>query len=598
MVILSVTFPVSAAQNIPPIVFEGTLPCGNEGAKDWYEEWFPKLEEVMGHPFTIGSEKIIWKWDTSGKTGHGWDASTNTVWFTPNDIKSCDPNDGQNLYRAYFREVAHLFYDLGDKDLNFGPQWLRQMNVGYALASIGEEPTHFELQTDIYDRFVFPGPNKINGVFYNGSKYADSLGSKGRGGVDSSSTLAFTILSEIFGDDLLKRVNLEVYNNWKLTGSTEMFPSTYASILNKVTQGKTIDGKLAGDWLLKQSFTNTMGDVGNFVVINPRGLCGVSVALYRRDINSSDNKTYETPIVGGKVTVELISSSGETLATQVLSIPEIGETCTNVADQSTRDQLAAGAYLLKASTTDGLTDFNIYLSGLNVKANQILFVTMNSDGTAIDSKIMESMFLTGAKDACLLNKGLVVAEGEKNSSIKVRIGTWNSEYNVLPNGRVVLLKVPVQENLINKNTYAQCKETGISAPTPMPSSTTSQGAQQSAQGSANSGMVTIVCAKGGETATITAPNPICPSGYEKQSQSSTPITSPTPATTPMPTVSNSAIQPSPTKISPSPTKILPSPTKISPSPTKKVVTITCVKGKLIKKVTGLNPKCPAGYIKK
>jgi hypothetical protein len=31
---------------------------------------------------------------------------------------------------------------------------------------------------------------------------------------------------------------------------------------------------------------------------------------------------------------------------------------------------------------------------------------------------------------------------------------------------------------------------------------------------------------------------------------------------------------------------------------KKKTTITCVKGKLIKKVTALNPKCPAGYIKK
>jgi hypothetical protein len=30
----------------------------------------------------------------------------------------------------------------------------------------------------------------------------------------------------------------------------------------------------------------------------------------------------------------------------------------------------------------------------------------------------------------------------------------------------------------------------------------------------------------------------------------------------------------------------------------KTITITCIKGKLIKKVTGLNPKCPAGYKKK
>jgi len=31
---------------------------------------------------------------------------------------------------------------------------------------------------------------------------------------------------------------------------------------------------------------------------------------------------------------------------------------------------------------------------------------------------------------------------------------------------------------------------------------------------------------------------------------------------------------------------------------KKKVTITCVKGKLTKKVTAINPKCPSGYKKK
>ena len=613
MVLVSPMFPVFAAQNIPPIVFEGTLPCGNEGAKDWYEKWFPKLEEVMGQPFTIGSEKIIWKWDTSGRTSHGWDASTNTVWFTPSDIKSCDLKDGQNMYRSYFREVAHLFYDLGVKDLNFGPQWLRQMNVGYALASIGEEPTNFDLQTDIYDRFVFPGPNKVNGVLYNGSKYGDSLGSHGRSWVDASSTIAFTILSQVFGDDLLKKVNQEIYNDWKATANSDMLPATYASILNKVTQGKTIDGKRAGDWLLEQSFTNTVGDVGNFVVISPRGInSDVSVALYRRQINSVDNRTYETPIVGGKVTLKLISNSGDTIATQELSIPDTGETDAYVASQSTRDQLALGAYLLRATTAEGLSDFNIYLSGIKVQANQILFVAMNSDGTAIDSKIVESLGLIGAKEVCSLAKGLVVAEGEKSTSIKVRIGTWSSEYNVLPNGRVVLLKIPVQEKLINTDTYAQCKGIGTSAPTPGPSPTNSQNKQQASQGSANSSMETIVCVKGAEIATITAPSPICPSGFEKKSPSSTTTLSPTPNVplenvpviqpslkpTVLPTIQATPIQTIKSNPSASETiKTFPTPSVTTLTKKSQPTTIMCFKGKLTKKVTGTNPKCPTGYTK-
>ena len=42
------------------------------------------------------------------------------------------------------------------------------------------------------------------------------------------------------------------------------------------------------------------------------------------------------------------------------------------------------------------------------------------------------------------------------------------------------------------------------------------------------------------------------------------------------------------------------PSKVSSSKTvvPKKVTITCIKGKLVKKVTATNPKCPVGYKKK
>jgi len=78
-----------------------------------------------------------------------------------------------------------------------------------------------------------------------------------------------------------------------------------------------------------------------------------------------------------------------------------------------------------------------------------------------------------------------------------------------------------------------------------------------------------------------------------------------PTSTPTPMAS---VTPSPTSIStptPSPTPVVtatPSPIVIAPTPTKaaaaKKITITCLKGKTIKKVTAVNPKCPAGYKKK
>jgi hypothetical protein len=69
----------------------------------------------------------------------------------------------------------------------------------------------------------------------------------------------------------------------------------------------------------------------------------------------------------------------------------------------------------------------------------------------------------------------------------------------------------------------------------------------------------------------------------------TPTTSPTPTPTPSPTPSVSATS------TPAPVA---SKAVVVSTPKAKTVTIQCVKGKTVKKVTGVNPKCPSGYTKK
>ena len=69
---------------------------------------------------------------------------------------------------------------------------------------------------------------------------------------------------------------------------------------------------------------------------------------------------------------------------------------------------------------------------------------------------------------------------------------------------------------------------------------------------------------------------------------------PTPAPTPMPATTPAPVSPLP--INPSPTAMATS--VVAPKIVAKKITITCIKGKLIKKVTAINPKCPSGYKKK
>ena len=71
--------------------------------------------------------------------------------------------------------------------------------------------------------------------------------------------------------------------------------------------------------------------------------------------------------------------------------------------------------------------------------------------------------------------------------------------------------------------------------------------------------------------------------------SGTPTVSPTPSASP-------SVTPSPTPTATPSKSATPTPSKTATVSKKK--TITCVKGKLTKKVTAVNPKCPSGYKKK
>jgi hypothetical protein len=74
------------------------------------------------------------------------------------------------------------------------------------------------------------------------------------------------------------------------------------------------------------------------------------------------------------------------------------------------------------------------------------------------------------------------------------------------------------------------------------------------------------------------------------------VVTPTPTPTPTP-VATATPTPTPTE-TPAPTPT-PSATVVATvKPAAKKTTITCVKGKTSKKVTAVNPKCPAGYKKK
>jgi secreted trypsin-like serine protease len=123
------------------------------------------------------------------------------------------------------------------------------------------------------------------------------------------------------------------------------------------------------------------------------------------------------------------------------------------------------------------------------------------------------------------------------------------------------------------------------------------GAQSSSNGAGCTKTCNEICAASQGTASA---NPELITRMENYLNSS--AASSTPSPSPSPAISQS---PRPEEVSPSPSSSITSSPSVSANPKtsttpnkKQPITITCLKGKLVKKVTGLNPKCPSGYKKK
>lgn len=524
-----------AAEAPPKFRFEGEIPCGNSEIEKLYISSYPKLVTIMGQPFTFAPEGLTFKYDTSGKTGHGWDAATNVIYYTPGDVKlfasPCDTRFSNNLINAYVREVAHLFYDIGQINFNFGPQWLRQGLVGYALNQTGIEDLYEGTKTDRYDRIAFTGWDRVNGTYSNYRHYADGQGGRGRNMTDLSATFAFKILTDILGEDLLVRINKDIYSKWKNSGVEEINPEGFAAILNSISDGKTIDGVKPGDWLIKQPVSNSRGAVGNHLSIHANFIDDgeVEIASFNRYL-ASDNRTSENPLPGTVVEVTVMDAYAERIAAQSVTIPSSGNTSTTLGTRQ-RTPNSPGVYLIKA-VSGNLFDSNIYLKSFPRLQNQVVVIPLNSDGSAIQPQVVNLIKVSGATRIDTSIPGALIMQIPAKSTVELSYLDWSAKYTVVPDGRVIPVKLP-NSTLPLPGKSLQPQPSSTPRPIESPSTSTGTPVQQ--------------------VSPVPTPTP-------------TPLATATPSTT--------------------------------ATPSAKKTTITCIKGNLTKKVKSVNPKCPAGYKKK
>ena len=451
---------IIAGTTLPPLRIKGNWPMGEKSLQTSWAKCYPLYATYLGLPTKILTEGIAWEWDDSIVPDTvGYSAVTNSMQMGPLPHHyNFDPRnheDYEPVYMQNMHETGHLFWQMDDKNLSFDfGQWIWEANslIGEILYKL-DYYKEFTMRIN-YDLMAYHGPDKVNGVRNDGNKY----GTGGRTMVDGSATNALVMLSSVMsydsGYDFFSRVNGERVEYFKQTGKDQISKDAYGSMLDKVANGRTIDGMKPSKWLLSQPVANIQGPEGVFMTIEPSqsyvdnyniysGSMQLETALYRRTKDSRGDLR-ETAIVGTDVNVKVYDSTGKLLTqtTKPSPVAEYGSFSIPIPTDITK-----GAYRIEAvATVDGktvpATTFLAYNDGFSFNKDQMALILLREDGT-IRTDAASDLKISGYEtlDMSAASEGFVLLTAKEGSNITVQYGSVTKVFSMPYGGRIIPVKL-------------------------------------------------------------------------------------------------------------------------------------------------------------
>jgi len=276
---------------IPELTVKGDWPCGEQALRDAWEKLYPYYVHFLGEPGDLIQNGLTWKWDESiaPETG-GFNAADNSVQMgpMPQYKEEFARGDYSGLYYQMMHETAHLFVQYRNKCVkyDFG-QWIWEANALVAEVLTKRAIEKMEnINRGTYDLYSSLGWDSVNGVMNDGLKYQRTI-------VDSNATAALTMLVDVMshdsGYDFIARMNTLVREKMAEQKSEVITRQTYAKLLDKASNGRSIDGMKPSEWLFSQPVSNIDGKTGDYIVAAParnvfdaHGPVTVEVSVFRR----------------------------------------------------------------------------------------------------------------------------------------------------------------------------------------------------------------------------------------------------------------------------------------------------------------------------
>lgn len=434
------------------------FPGGSEQLQQFIEKSYPYLEKYIGAPMNSGAISYKYVALGSNQTEFGQFPDTDEVVIGSGTIKASEASDNRkigHLNETVIHELAHLFYDVGDRSLPFyKEQWQWEAHaeapVRLALKDLsksGDSETNpgGDGGAAMYDFIANMGGNVVSGVHQMSRKSSMSL-------MYMAADSPYIILTSATAPnyDFFSKLNQKLYD-FSGGGQNPVAFDKYVEFLDEVLSGKTIDGQKPSDWYKSQPIAKVPGDAGIFLGIWPMAIDSMprfEITFFERTAGSDPMEIGEKAIEGATVEVSLIDENQKEVAKT--SVPS-GQNTFGAVFDSQKFNVKTGIYKVRATA--------IY-NGQSYQAENVAVVTSSQPQS---DKILTQLvftdennnpapenianyFASQLKDEKVLSSenGLLVVDSSDKIGQEVSISFENFSKKITASifGRTAIVKLP------------------------------------------------------------------------------------------------------------------------------------------------------------
>lgn len=426
------------AHTIPELRLEGDWPCSKELLQEKWAELYPYYCRYLGLPTKILTEGITWEWDDSITPGTvGYYAETNTFKMGPlpqhDNLNPENHYDYEPLIMQCLHESAHLFWQVGDRNLDFSfGQWAWE-----AAALVAESLYYANKYGDLdhssgrrFDAVENCGWDAVNGVQSDGNKYNRTI-------VDGDATNAFIYLASALSDagtyNYFQKVNDLRLKYYEETGVMSVSIDEYCAMLDEAAGGRTIDGQKPSIWFRSLAVANTDGAMGDYLIIYPMRViddrAAVLFSCWNRFTDERGDKR-EKGYAGQSVSMKVYAPNGKLVGTGSAQTNGVGEggidimELSGISDVTALKTTAETKVNGKALTSTTYTVFSERGIG-RTEGNQMYLILLDADGNIVTDIKVADVKVTGSKsiDTSALSGGVLALNVATGDTANISIGS-------------------------------------------------------------------------------------------------------------------------------------------------------------------------------